>query len=212
MKRGYWLLIIVVVLIVIGLILLGLFLPRAPITVEDDSILVEKNIGSLEYSSKQQGFEFDTDTACGEVVKLESSGCITYQTEYRLGGLLWQEGVRVIISVHDRLEDTAISKINAEFAEVNPRTGRISPTIVDGNKVYIGYNYFGSYSYWLSDGKEILVHLQAYCHPEFIDSVSETREFEGRKISDEDVGGFIKLCSAFDDVTHRYLIKYPSDL
>ena len=205
MKRGYWLLIIVVVLIVIGLILLGLFLPRAPITVEDDSILVEKNIGSLEYSSKQQ-------EPCGIVkldssaYKLDSSACMRYKTEYRPKERK-SDGVYVIISVHDKVRDTAISKIHTLFDERN-----INPTIVNGNKVYIIHSYYGSSYYWFNNGKEISIIVATICSLEFIDVLSETREFEGRKISDENITGLIKLCSGFEDIAHRYLIKYPSDL
>lgn len=144
---------------------------------------------------------------CGDIVKIPSSRCVTHQAGYvpahGLKGDGNNKGIYVHISEHADMDGAAGGIIDAQFAGA-----RMSPSYINGSKVYVAHTYFGSYYYWLHDNKEILVGATAICDPNFL------REgvFDGQKMTGEELKNMKNQCGGIGQISEKYLEKYPSDL
>jgi len=204
-----WIILFIIVVIVI-ILLVGVYLLFQGISEPSDLenldvienknstyssyVLIEERIESLSFMGKT------INNHCGDIVDLISSDCETHLAYYKLSGLKYIDNPHVAISVHQGLQEDAVNVIVRLFSKEN-----LNPIQLKGNKVYFVSTYFGSYYYWLSDENEILVGGNTInCTNEFLDQLG----YEDKNLADE----LKMLCSAMEQITIRYLDKYPSTL
>lgn len=181
----------------------------------EDNAFFDVNLTRLDLSTNTmfmpiaglKTYVLESDNNCGTVVVHKSQNCVSNQAAYGYDTSILQDTsvglnkIRVTINEYSNPEMSLLESTNSSFTLKN-----MQPVLRSGQKVYEVHSYYGTYYYWVSHNKDILITEHAICS-DAIRTAYWPDSFSLINMPEIEL-----YCKNLASVVDAYMQKYPSDL